>query len=176
MTKRVGDFFYSLSSTKTSELGTYLVNGYCRAGSDVSVWSSDFLITPSGNPKPNTGEGLSLLGLFGIMILVSGFFLIMAWMSNDQIIKSMFIGLSGFIMAVIVFFGMTTTTQILASYSVFVSNYYTFFFFMVLVIFMAVFSTVIIVFVKSLHSMKLKTGQLDPDNFKFDGGGKTYGY
>lgn len=169
MTKRQSDFNYTLSGTNISAIGSYLVNGYCGAGSEVEVWSYTFTVTQSGQEKPNTGEGLSLIGLFVVIIIVSGFFLIMAWMSNNQIVKSMFIGLSAFIMAVVVFFGMTTITQILGGYSNLVKGYNTFFFFILLCIVIAVFATLVIVLIKSMYAMKIKSGALDPDNFQLEG-------
>lgn len=168
MTKRVSDFNYT-SDLISSNLGRYLVNGYCGAGSQVMVWSYDYTITASGYDKPNTGEGLSLIGMFAIMVIVSGFFLMMAWMANNQVVKSMFIGLSAFILAAVVFFGMTATTQLLGGWSTFVTGYNTFFFFIELVIVVAVFAALILVFIKSLNSLKIRRGELDPENFQFEG-------
>lgn len=169
MTKRTSDFNYTLSNNYTNLIGSYLVNGYCQSGKQVQVWSYDFLITPSGQQKTNTGEGITLIGLFFIIIVVSGFFMLMAWMSNNQVVKSMFIGLSAFIMATVVFFGMTTITQILGGYSNLVTGYNTFFFFILLCIVIAVFATLIGVLVKSLHMLKIKRGALDPSNFELEG-------
>lgn len=169
MTKRPSDFNYTLDGNITNLIGSYLVNGYCQAGSEVSVWSYTFLITPTGQEKPNTGEGLSLIGIMGIITLVAGFFLLMAWMSNNQVVKSMFVGLSAFIMAVIVFFGMVTITQILGGFSNLVTGYNTFFFFILLCIVIAVFAIIIIVFINSLYQLKVRRGALEPRNFQLDG-------
>lgn len=166
MTKRAADFNYTLTGTQVNQLGTYIVTGYCGAGSEILTWAYSFVVTPSGAEKPNSGEGLSLIGLLGIMALVAGFFLIIAFMANNDIVKSMFIGLSAFIMGVVVFFGMTTVTNILATYQGLYHGYYTFFYFMLLVIVIAVFATTIFVFVRSLHQMKIRRGDLDPDNFQ----------
>lgn len=169
MTRRSSDFNYTLIGNKTVLIGSYLVNGYCRSGNEVLVWAYTFLITPSGQDKPNVGEGLSLVGIMAIIVVVSAFFLLMAWMSNNQIVKSMFIGLSAFILAVTVFFGMTTITQILGGYSNLITGYNTFFFFILLCIVVAVFAVLIIVMVKSLESMKIKRGALEPRNYQFEG-------
>jgi hypothetical protein len=155
-------------------LGNYTMNvfgnirfqGLCTSGYQVQVWTDDVPITNSGYEKPNSGEGLSLVGLYGLMILVSGFFLIIAWMSENQVVKSMFIGLSAFIMAMVVFFGMTTVTQILGGFGGLAKGYNTFFFFMVLVIVIAVFATLIFVLIRSMNAMKIRRGDLDPDKFE----------
>lgn len=165
MTKRISDFNYTLTSTQITQLGTYIVTGFCGAGSEILTWAYSFEVTPSGANKPNSGEGLSLIGILGIMALVAGFFLVIAFMANNDIVKSMFIGLSAFIMGVVIFFGMTTVTNILANYQGIYHGYYTFFYFMLLVIVVAVFAVTIFVFIRSLNQMKIRRGDLDPDNF-----------
>lgn len=169
MTKRASDFNYTLNGNITTLIGSYLVNGFCQSGNEVSVWSYTFLVTPTGQEKPNTGEGLSLIGIMGIITLVAGFFLLMAWMANNQVVKSMFVGLSAFIMAVIVFFGMVTITQILGGFSNLVTGYNTFFFFILLCIVVAVFAIIIIVFINSLYQLKVRRGALEPKNFQLQG-------
>lgn len=166
MTRRSADFNYTITGDQISQLGTYIVTGYCGAGGEILTWAYSFDVTPSGSEKPNSGEGLSLIGLLAIMALVAGFFLVIAFMANNDLVKSMFIGLSAFIMGVVIFFGMTTVTNILASYQGIYHGYYTFFYFMLLVIVIAVFAVTIFAFVRSLHQMKIRRGDMDPDNFQ----------
>ena len=65
---------YSLQFNKTSELGQYIVNGYCTDGSANTVWSYDFEVTPSGFSFSES-QGLSSLGLLISIILISGLFM-----------------------------------------------------------------------------------------------------
>lgn len=58
MTKRVGDFNYTLNSSYTGQLGQYRVNGYCRVEPDVMKnWVYYFDVTPNGE-EPNQAKTL----------------------------------------------------------------------------------------------------------------------
>lgn len=68
---------YSYSYNKTSELGQYIVNGYCSDGIEDTVWNYDFKITPSG-VIPTTAQGSLSIGILGSIILLMFFF---GWLS-----------------------------------------------------------------------------------------------
>ena len=77
MTKRNGDFNYTLNSSNTGLLGSYRVNGYCDYGNDVrKTWVYYFNINPSGK-NASTGDSilysLFSLILFGVIFLLSFF-------------------------------------------------------------------------------------------------------
>jgi len=73
---------YTLSFNKTSELGQYIVNGYCTDGSANTVWAYDFYITPSGFSFSES-QGLSSLGLLISIILISGLFMFVGYKFLD---------------------------------------------------------------------------------------------
>ena len=70
MTKKGTDFNYTLNSSYTSELGTYVVNGICYKGSNVQIWGYIFDITVNGNEKPSGNVVVLFVILF--IIIVSG--------------------------------------------------------------------------------------------------------
>lgn len=77
MTKRNGDFNYTLTDNYTTVLGNYKVNGYCDYGSDVKkAWVYYFEVTPTGKTA-STGDSIlySLFSiiLFGIIFTLSFF-------------------------------------------------------------------------------------------------------
>lgn len=76
MTKRVGDFNYSLVASNTMIIGTYRVNGYCDYGSDVrKTWVYTFEVTPSGF----TGT----LGFFILILVLSAGLIILGFIIKD---------------------------------------------------------------------------------------------
>jgi len=70
MTKRTGDFNYTLISNYTGALGEYRVNGLCAKGEDVQVWNYDFEVTVNGKEKPSGGVIVFFTLLF--LIIVTG--------------------------------------------------------------------------------------------------------
>jgi len=70
MTKRSGDFNYSLISNYTGETGSYSVNGFCIAGSEIQVFSYILEITNNGNEKPS--ENVIVLFVILFTLLVAG--------------------------------------------------------------------------------------------------------
>lgn len=71
MTKYNNQFNYSLDGSNTNTLGTYVVNGYCFAGSQVTPFSFDFMITGNGNAPGGTGV---------IVFFSIGFLIVLAMM------------------------------------------------------------------------------------------------
>jgi len=73
---------YSLQFDKTSELGQYIVNGYCTDGSANTVWAYNFEITPSGFDISES-QGLSSLGLLISIILISALFMFLGYKFSE---------------------------------------------------------------------------------------------
>jgi hypothetical protein len=164
MTKNNVDYNYTFCNT--GDIGNYIYNTLGNPSGTLIVQPVSFEVTPSGNPKMGSGEGLTLMGILVIILLVSGFFLVISYMSNNQVVKSMFIGLSAFIMALAVFFGMTTINENLGGFSNLIKGYYTFWWFIVLVIFMSVMVTLVFVLIKSIKSMRIRKGDLDAEHYE----------
>jgi len=67
MTKRTYDFNYTLYPNQTGELGTYLVNGFCKSGNEVKVFSYDFQITRTGELLSTSQAIVYIVVLIGIL-------------------------------------------------------------------------------------------------------------
>ena len=69
MTKRNGDFNYTLNSDYVNVLGTYKINGYCTYGSDViRNWVYYFIVTPTGEIQ-TTSQAIS--GFIFLILMIS---------------------------------------------------------------------------------------------------------
>jgi len=68
MTKREADFNYSLSANNTEVIGPYTVNGFCKAGSEIKVFSYTFEVTNNGNEKPSENVIVLFVILFTILV------------------------------------------------------------------------------------------------------------
>jgi lysylphosphatidylglycerol synthetase-like protein (DUF2156 family) len=75
MTKRTGDFNYTLNSTYVTDLGVYKNNGYCKYGSDViKNWVYYFEVTNTGEKVSGTNTILvAAFLILTIVCLVLGF-------------------------------------------------------------------------------------------------------
>lgn len=71
MTKVLTEYNYTYCST--SQLGTYIVNGFGNENGIVSVWSYDFNITSTGNDKDLYLP--LILGITAMIFLISGIFI-----------------------------------------------------------------------------------------------------
>jgi hypothetical protein len=93
MTKGVSEFNYTF--TQTSSLGTYYVNGYCVAGSDIQNWRYSINITPVGGPENNTT-------FFIILFVIALIFLLLAFIFHNYIFSI----LAGFVFLIAGMYGM----------------------------------------------------------------------
>jgi|TARA_Y100000034_G_scaffold105834_1_gene133483 lysylphosphatidylglycerol synthetase-like protein (DUF2156 family) len=75
LTKRAGDFNYTLNSTYVTDLGVYKNNGYCKYGSDViKNWVYYFEVTNTGEKVSGTNTILvAAFLILTIVCLVLGF-------------------------------------------------------------------------------------------------------
>jgi hypothetical protein len=80
MTKSGTYYNYTLNTTYTQTLGRYIVNGYGNLDGQVTVWSYDYYVTPTGK-KANDGERGILIFLditffvLALSLLVFGLFM-----------------------------------------------------------------------------------------------------
>jgi len=65
---------YNYTFTQTSNIGTYLVNGFCSNGSDSIVWAYDFEVTPTGVLQ-TTSQGIGSAIYLILMLFLTGLFL-----------------------------------------------------------------------------------------------------
>ena len=72
MTKRTGDFNYTLLSNYTQDLGVYRVNGFCNFGTDVlKNWAYYFEVTRTGSIL-STGESIIYVIFLIAIVLTFG--------------------------------------------------------------------------------------------------------
>ena len=68
MTKRTGDFNYTLLPEFTDDLGTYRVNGYCHYQNVLKNWAYYFDVTLTGDRV--SGSSTILIGAFLVLTIV----------------------------------------------------------------------------------------------------------
>ena len=68
MTKRTGDFNYTLQPEFTDDLGTYRVNGYCHYQNVLKNWAYYFDVTLTGERV--SGSSTILIGAFLVLTIV----------------------------------------------------------------------------------------------------------
>lgn len=83
MTKREGEFNYTINDTYTGVVGQYKVNGYCRFGSDViKNWVYYFDMTLTGNETPEGVPNVLAIIVF-VIFGISCFFLFLSSQLNE---------------------------------------------------------------------------------------------
>lgn len=84
MTKRIGDFNYTISGANISSVGEYRVNGYCRVEPDVMKnWVYWFEVTPTGQSF-DSGQGFVSLGILAAVLALMFFFTILGFKFSDN--------------------------------------------------------------------------------------------
>jgi hypothetical protein len=68
MTKRAGDWYYTLGNDYTYSLGSYFVTGYCTTASSRQDWYYSFDVTMSGYPRPNDNTTIIFSLLFIVLL------------------------------------------------------------------------------------------------------------
>lgn len=72
MTKRGGDFNYTLNSSLTTTTGDYVINGLCISGTQIVVWSYLIEVNPTGFRQDTANAIVNLflaLGVFSVFLL-----------------------------------------------------------------------------------------------------------
>jgi len=84
MTKRIGDFNYTILGVDVSELGQYRINGYCRLEPDVMKnWVYFIEVTPTGQSF-DSGQGFVSLGLLAAILAIMFFFMILGFKFTEN--------------------------------------------------------------------------------------------
>jgi len=118
--------------------------------------SFTFLITQSGADRINPGEGISLLIAFGIIFIVSIFFLVLSSRTNDQSMKAIFIGLSVFFLFADILYTITIISENLSQFENLIRGFGAFV--ITLLAFFGFGTIVVMVFIKALKSWRIKKG------------------
>jgi len=144
----------------TSVLGNYIYDYY---SSDGNSYVNDFSITASGNAL-TMQDSIIVMIMLGIIIMAAIFFVTVAWFSNDQFLKTIFICLAGFAITISIFFGMTIMFNLLPQYAGFMTNYSAFFYIFTIVLLVAVFALIIWIMVRTFKRMyKMRGREYDDD-------------
>lgn len=151
---------FTYNFCNTSILGNYIYDYY---SSDGNTYVNDFFITASGN-ELTTQDSMIIALIIGIIIIAGVFFLIIAWFSNDQFVKTIFLCLAGFAIVVAIFFGMTIMFNLLPQYTGFMTNYNAFFYIITIVILAIVLTLIVWVMVQTFKRMyKMRGREYDND-------------
>ncbi len=152
---------YSYTFSNTSNLGSYIVNGYCGNSTDESVFAYDFEITPSGMPGISSGGGISLFGSLFVMILIGSFFFILSMRLESTTSKIIFITFSSIMLLMVVFYSMVIVQQNLGGYESLVSGYSAFFTVLKILTGIAVTAFLIFALLVAIRYYKFKRGWID---------------
>jgi len=84
MTKRSGDFNFTLQNNFTQAIGQYYVNGLCTTGTDaMNTWVYFLDITPTGQLF-DSGQGFVSLGILGGVLALMFFFFILGFKFSED--------------------------------------------------------------------------------------------
>lgn len=153
---------YSLNTTQTSLIGLYEASITCTDNSLSSFNNYWFKLTPSGETA-DSGEATILLVILGVMVGFAAFFLVVAWLTQQDGVRLFFI-LLAFIMGIL----STGTIRILLQYTSLsggIINLVTAMIFIVTITFITIMFYVMVNQTKSAISlMKAKRGFGDLEN------------
>jgi len=163
MTKRGTDYNYSYCFP--NETGDYYINGVGDYFGDDKpiIWEYIVTLTPTGNEKLNSGEGLSLLGSILVMIVLGLFFFLMSFKFEGKTGKIICIGLAGIIFFIAVLYTLMILNQNFGGFSQFTEGYATFW--MVLKVFggVIILFFVLYCFLLAFKLWGIKRGFIDVD-------------
>jgi len=72
MTKRGNEYNYTVNKGNITEIGDYIVNGFCTNGSDDIVWAYEVPVTYTGQDLEGSGVTAAVI-LIGVLALASMF-------------------------------------------------------------------------------------------------------
>lgn len=158
----LGGGVYQYQFCDTQEIGAYNVDGNGDLNGVSQGWGVFiFSVTASGN-ELTMPDSLILILILAIIIIAGIFFIIIAWFSNDQFVKTIFMCLAGFAIVVSIFFGMTIMFNLLPQYTGFMTAYNSFFYIMTIVVLVAVFSLIVWTMVRTFRRMyKMRGNEYD---------------
>lgn len=143
----------------TNELGEYR----CLIVSPQVNWTEDcsYLVTVSGNPRLNTGEGLINIGGIIIIIAVAAFFFIVGIGVENLGMRVVMVGNAAIVLIIGILYTMLSIDQMLGSFTAIVGGYSTFWFVMKIFIGLAVTGLLIAALLLSYNVWMIKRGFKD---------------
>lgn len=152
MTPQPGFVNYTLNNTKY--IGTYQYFINCND----TLYPGTFEVTPSGNPRLNSGEGLIYIGSLAAMILITLLFFFISLNMKSGSLKFGFISLSLIGNIIIILYSAVTLQQVLAGFTKITSGFSTFLYislFTLLIIFLFV---LLALTIEALNNFKKRKG------------------
>ncbi len=123
----LGSFNFTINSTLTSQIGEYIVGGFCVDGSVTNVIDFTFDVTPSGAEKISDGEGSSLFAIVIILIILTIFFIIGTIFIQNIPFKVFLGSMSALMLVATIGFGVTIMQQLFGANTFLVDSYTLFF-------------------------------------------------
>jgi len=165
MTFGVGGYFnYNISGSLLKRLGEYPVNVRCDDGADYAFSSFTFEITPSGQEKMGSGEGLSIFISILVILTVGGFFFLMSFKFDGLAGKITMIGFSIIILVIAILYSLIILTQNVGGFVNIISGYTNFWFIIKTLLVVVIFFFAVYVFLLAFKLWKIKRG-LIPNPF-----------
>lgn len=114
---------YNMTFYNTSNLGEHKFK--CCGDSDgIYVCDDgDFLVTPSGSARINSGEGIALAICFIIILIVAVGFFVMGLHNKTLHFKVIFFCLASVMILILTLFSLVVLTQILGGYPAFIESF-----------------------------------------------------
>jgi len=116
---------FTYSFCNTSNLGSYVYD-YFDSNGDVYV--NDFIISPTGNEKINSGEGMSIFGSVIVLVLVALFLFLLSFAFQNPAGKIIFIGLAAIVFIMAILYSLVVLTQTLGAFTDITEGFTTFWF------------------------------------------------
>lgn len=154
-------FYFNIDGKNLSVLGKYNYQIDCYLLSNMTISGNildSYLITNTGKIQTNS-DSINIFIIFIIILSSSLFFSFVTYVSNNQFIKSIFIGLAGFSITIMIFTGMTISFNFLQEYEGIFTSYNAFFYIFTIVLLVAVFTVIIWVLVRTIERMYKMRGR-----------------
>ena len=154
------NYTYYNHSLPTNDLGEYnciivspSVNG--------TISEFKYLVTTTGNPRINSGEGFSLFASLLLLIVIAGFFFAIGIKAENNAFKIILIGTSAIVFIIGILYALLSVTQFLGSFSDIVEGYTTFWFVMKIFIGIGIVALLVAVLLLSYNLWMIKRGFRD---------------
>lgn len=142
-------------------IGEYKIEQFCYDGSYSYSNEEIVSVTPTGNERINSGEGLNIIGSIIVLIIVAGFFFILGIGMESMAGKVIFSGLAAIILIITVLFTLLSLTQTLGSFTDLIEGYSTFWFIVKILIGIGILMLLVIAMLLGYNSWMKKRGFRD---------------
>ena len=150
---------YTLNKTFVTEVGTYKYCYDCGNTDEKVTGCIDVIVTPSGQEKINTGEGLSLsIAVIAMIVVAFSFFFVSGAFRENHILRFALIGVGLILLLVVVGFSLISMMNNLGGFSTLITTYSSFFWVILIILVFITFMVMISLTVKAMDNFKVKHG------------------